>query len=73
MHYYNSTIFEAIGLIDQFVPSWAQPIVEDMALDVLPHLGVYGQEIKALSEASGIPLAKAALLNIIYEVEAGKR
>jgi len=68
---YNSTVHEAIGLIGQFIPDWAQSIVEDMALEILPYLGDYAQEIQAMSDASGIPLAKVTLLNIIYEVEAG--
>jgi len=61
----------AMHLIDLFIPSYAQPLVFKIALDVLPHLGIYGEEIKAMASLANIPLEKAILLNIIYEAEAG--
>jgi N-acylethanolamine-hydrolysing acid amidase len=68
---YNQTIFEALALISQFIPDVFQPAVEEMALLTLPYLGEYAEEIRAGATAAGIPLGKATLLNIIYEVEAG--
>jgi len=69
--YYNATIHEALALIGQFVPAFLDPIVNEIALTALPHLGEAAEEIKSGAAFLGIPLSSAALLNIIYEVEAG--
>jgi len=69
--YYNDSIKSAMGLIDLFIPKEAQPIVYALALDVLPHLGIYAQELTALSNIANVPLEKIVLLNIMYEAVAG--
>jgi len=68
---YIDAIKGAIGLIDVFIPKELQNIVYQLALETIPHLGIYGDEIKAAAEFGKIPLEKAVLLNIIYEAEAG--
>jgi len=68
---YNKTLWEAVALIDKFIPSEFQWIAESLALDILPHLGKYAEEITAGAKLIGISLGKAVLLNIIYEAEAG--
>jgi hypothetical protein len=70
---YKPYLDEAIGLINQFVPSYVQPVLEDGASYLLTDgaLGSYGEEIEALCQVAQYPLGVGALLNIIYEVEAG--
>jgi len=69
--HYNQSVEAALNLIGQFIPWWGQGIVEDLAMEVFPHLGDYGLEVKSGADLLNISVAKATLLNIIYEVEAG--
>jgi len=69
--YYNESIFEAIALIGEFIPSFLEPEVEELAVLALPYMGEYAEEIRSGAALLKIPLGIATLLNIIYEVEAG--
>jgi len=71
MPVYNESVQEALNLIGQFVPEIFQGPLEFLAEQLLPYLGDYAGEITSGAQLLNIPLGKAVLLNIIYEVEAG--
>jgi N-acylethanolamine-hydrolysing acid amidase len=67
---YNETLQKTVLLLEKFIPARLEPIVESIALDLLPYLGEFGDEIVAFSKVSGISLGKSIALNLVYEIEA---
>jgi N-acylethanolamine-hydrolysing acid amidase len=67
---YNKSLINALGMLNDFFPSWLQPILEEAAIQALPHLGAYADEITAGANKLGIPLGTATLLNVVYEAAA---
>jgi N-acylethanolamine-hydrolysing acid amidase len=71
MAHYNDSLHQAMKLMDSFIPTQYQAEVEALAEYVLlPQLGEYGEEIVSAVEVSKVPLGKAVILNLIYDIEA---
>lgn len=68
--YYLTAVQEAQNLIGKFIPKYYQPIVEDLAADLLPYLGEYAGEITSGAKLCNISIGRAVLLNLIYEAQA---